>query len=166
MNLVGLFVCSAFDIFHGGVTAMENGSKKRSKLLIRILFVLVWNVQKKCGGYKKNCEKKCWKKNQYNCFVYKSFISVWNVCKSLYFYKGDHTKKCEFLPTLFLHFKEIQIEKIEKIEKRVKMQILKCGPHYFSSLSHVCLNSKLFQAALMFDGLGNREQTHNFLICV
>ena len=49
--------------------------------------------------------------------------------------------------------------------KSVNIQILKNGFHYIWTWSNLCLNSK-FQAALMFDGWGNREQTHNFGNCI
>ena len=49
--------------------------------------------------------------------------------------------------------------------KRGKMRILKDDLHYFSSWSNIYLNSK-FQAAMMFDGWGYREETHHFWICV
>ena len=67
----------------------------------------------------------------------------------------------------WLRFSLKNFEKLWEKEavKRVEMQILKNGHHYFSSWSNVCLNSK-FQAALMFDSWGNCEQTRHFLICV
>ena len=127
---------------------------------------------------------------------YKSLILIWNACKKHlsknFFYMGDTLKKGFF--STIMHFLNLKIfilpkfhspmwwngwninlkKRKNKQKKKKEKNAVKKGKNanlkktvfiIFQVGPMLCLSFK-FHAALMFDGWGNREQTHHFFVCV
>ena len=91
---------------------------------------------------------------------------VKNACAKELLANGDPPEKFFWGDFLInnIHY-EVFIKKIRR--KKFKNANFHClqSLHCISNWLNVCLDSK-FQVAMMFNGWGNHEQTHNFGICV